>query len=121
MAHFLIDANLPKRLVFWRADACEFLPDSQWPDHLVWRYAREHDLIVVTKDRDFERLAWQDGPPVVILLCVGPASRRVLWHLLERWWPAARDASRQPGCRLVKIYPDCIEVLTAADMRRQHG
>ena len=83
--------------------------------------ARARDLIVVIKDRGFERLAWQDGPPVVILLCVGPASRRVLWHLLERWWPAARDASRQPGCRLVKIYPDCIEVLTAADMRRQHG
>lgn len=111
MADFLIDANLPKRFKFWQADACWFLPDAKWPDHIIWRYARENGLIIVTKDHDFERLALTTGPPIVIRLCVGPASRQVLWKILERWWPVARDASRQPGCRLVRIYPDCIEVV----------
>ena len=75
MPGFLIDANLPKRLRFWRDDECGFLPDDEWHDSLVWRYAREHQLTIVTKDGAFEKLALTVGPPVVILLCVGPASR----------------------------------------------
>jgi len=69
MPGFLIDANLPKWLRFWRDDECVFLPDDEWHDSLVWRYAREHQLTIVTKDGDFERLALASGPPVVILLC----------------------------------------------------
>lgn len=111
MNKFLIDANLPKRLRFWRSEACEFLPDDQWPDHVIWRYAQKNNFIIVTKDADFEKLALAGGPPVVIRLCVGPASRKVLWQLLEQWWPAAREASQQPGCRLVRIFSDCIEVV----------
>ena len=116
MAEFLIDANLPKRLVFWRHDACQMLPDAQWSDYTIWRYARQHKLTIATKDADFERLARAEGPPVVILLCVGRASRREIWGLLQKWRPIARDASRQPGCRLVKIYPEWVQVLHASDM-----
>jgi len=111
MPGFLIDANLPKRLRFWRDDECVFLPDDEWHDSLVWRYAREHQLTIVTKDGDFERLALASGPPVVILLCVGPASRQELWGILQHWWPTAREASQQIGCRLVRIFPDCVEVV----------
>jgi predicted nuclease of predicted toxin-antitoxin system len=111
MNKFLIDANLPKRLRFWRDDECVLLPDDEWHDSLVWRYAREHKLTIVTKDEDFERLALASGPPVVILLCVGPSSRQELWGILQQWWPTAREASQQPGCRLVRIFPDCVEVV----------
>ncbi len=104
MSEFLIDANLPKRLRFWHDDACEFLPD-----HTIWRYARERKLTIVTKDHDFEQLALAEGSPTVILLCAGPMSRRELWQLLEKWWLLACEASRQPGCRLVRIYPGFIE------------
>ena len=113
-AEFLVDANLPKRFRFWQQDPCEMLPDSQWPDHLIWQYARQRKQTIVTKDNDFERLALSQGPPVVIRLCVGPASRKELWGILERWWPVARDASRQPSCRLVRIYPDWVEVVEAS-------
>lgn len=111
MNKFLIDANLPRRLKFWRNDPCQFVPDPQWPDHIIWRYAKEHNLIIVTKDADFEKLALAGGPPIVIRLCAGPASRKELWQLLEQWWAAAREASQQPGCWLVRIFPDCIEVV----------
>ena len=111
MAEFLIDANLPKKLIFWRESACEMLPDSQWHDSVIWRYARQHRLTIVTRDADFERLALLEGPPIVILLCVGPASRRVIWEILERWWPTAQAASRLPGCQLVRIYPDWVETV----------
>jgi len=111
MSKFLIDANLPHRLRFWQEDDCEFVPDPQWPDHLVWQYAKDNQLIIVTKDADFERLALTVGPPVVIHLRAGQRSRRELWELLAQWWPTARDASQQPGCRLVRIFPDCVEVV----------
>ncbi len=111
--NFLIDANLPKRFRFWRDSPCEFLPDDEWPDHVIWRYAREHGLIIVTKDGDFEKLALAEGPPVVIKLCVGDASRREIWEILARWWLAASQASQQPGCRLVRIYPDYLEIETS--------
>jgi predicted nuclease of predicted toxin-antitoxin system len=111
MPDFLIDANLPKRLRFWRDDACIFLPNDEWHDSIVWRYARENNLIIVTKDGDFEKLALASGPPVVILVCVGSASRQEMWSILQQWWPIARDASQQPGCRLVRIFPDCVEVV----------
>ena len=97
MSEFLIDANLPKRLRFWRDTACEFLPDRHWPDHVIWRYARERELTVVTKGRDFERFALAASPPKVILLCAGSMSRRELWQLLEKWWPLACEASRVAG------------------------
>lgn len=112
MAEFLIDANLPQKLVFWRDDLCELLPDRQWHDSIIWRYARQQQLTIVTRDADFERLALLEAPPVVILLCLGAAKRRDIWQVLEQWWPTAQVASRQHGCRLVRIYPGWIETVT---------
>ena len=97
MRKFLIDANLPRRLKFWHEDNCEFVPDAQWPDHLIWQYAKERQLIIVTKDADFEKLALAMGPPVVIHLRAGSRSRKELWQLLAQWWPTAREASQAAG------------------------
>jgi predicted nuclease of predicted toxin-antitoxin system len=111
MVEFLIDANLPKRMAFWHDGSCEIVPDTQWHDSHIWRYARQHGPTVVTRDADFERLALLEGPPVVILLCVGMANRREIWQILNQWWTTAQAASRQPGCRMVRVYPDWIEVV----------
>ncbi len=98
MNKFLIDANLPKLLRFWHDDACVFLPDDEWHDSRVWRYARENNLTIVTKDGDFEKLALAGSPPVVVLLCVGPASRQELWGHLAA--VVAHRPLGQPAARL---------------------
>jgi predicted nuclease of predicted toxin-antitoxin system len=67
MSKFLIDANRPRRLKFWQEDECEFVPDPQWPDHLVWQYAKDNQLIIVTKDTDVEKLALTVGSPIIYL------------------------------------------------------
>ena len=113
MAEFLIDANLPKRFAFWHNSSCELLTDPQLHDSVIWRYARRHQLTIVTRDADFERLALLEGPPVVILLCLGMANRREIWQILERWRASAQAASRQPGCQLVRVYPDWMETVPA--------
>lgn len=32
-------------------------------DAEIWSYAREHDLVIVSKDSDFRQLAFLHGPP----------------------------------------------------------
>jgi predicted nuclease of predicted toxin-antitoxin system len=32
-------------------------------DLTLWEYARQHDLVIVTKDEDFHRLSVMHGPP----------------------------------------------------------
>lgn len=44
-------------------------------DRNVWQYARDHDFVLVSKDSDFNDLAFIHGPPPkVIWLRVGNAS-----------------------------------------------
>ena len=44
-------------------------------DEEIWRYAGEHDFIVISKDSDFRQLAFLHGPPPkVVWLRVGNAS-----------------------------------------------
>jgi predicted nuclease of predicted toxin-antitoxin system len=52
---FLIDVNLPKHFGFFNSDDFEFVIDinGKWPDKDIWEYARQSQLVIVTKDSDF--------------------------------------------------------------------
>lgn len=44
-------------------------------DEAIWRHARQHDLVVVSKDEDFHRLSILHGPPPkVVWLRLGDCS-----------------------------------------------
>ncbi len=74
----LFDQNLSPRLVARLAD---LFPDSShvfWAgldrasDQIVWNFARDNDLTLVTKDVDFSELSTLHGfPPKVIWLRLG--------------------------------------------------
>ena len=55
MPRFLIDANLPYRFSLWHGKDYLHVYDlgDDKPDAAVWQYAKEHDLIIVSKDADF--------------------------------------------------------------------
>ncbi len=106
---YLIDANLPHRFAFWNTPDYEPVPDPTWSDKQVWAYAAEHNLIIVTKDVDYEVLVAGQAPPHVIRLCIGNMRRRDLWAFLERVWPAVLEASQQPGVRLTRVFATHIE------------
>ena len=86
---FLFDQNLSRHLVDHLRDA---VPGSvhvtslgleQATDREVWEYARDHDLIVVSKDSDFRQLAFLHGaPPKVVWLRVGNASTPTIVEVL---------------------------------------
>ncbi len=78
---FIFDENLPPRLVQSLADV---FPGSQHvrdvglksaSDELIWNYAKEHSLAIVSKDGDFfDRAILLGHPPKVVWLSLGNAS-----------------------------------------------
>ena len=51
----------------------------------VWRYARDHDCVIVTKDADFRDLSLLHGfPPRVVWLRIGNCSTLEIEQLLRR-------------------------------------
>lgn len=54
-------------------------------DSVVWRYAREHGLTIVSKDSDFHQLSFIYGhPPKVVWLRVGNGPTAAVAALLRK-------------------------------------
>lgn len=110
MARFLIDANLPSRLVLWDSPDFELVANhgDDWPDSKVWDYARQHQLTIVTKDADFsERIMLSNPSPRVVLLKVGSLRLAELRAFLLKVWPQIDQLSSQYKLLIVKV--DTIE------------
>jgi len=86
----LYDENLPPRLVPRLADiypASVHVRDvglKNVPDELVWQYAQENGLVIVSKDSDFHHRSLLFGfPPKVIWLRRGNCSVRDIEAMLR--------------------------------------
>ncbi len=87
----LLDENLSRDLVARLAD--EFPQSShvvaagleRSNDFDIWQFARSGGYTILSKDNDFNQLAFLHGsPPKVIWLRVGNCSTAVIEHLLRR-------------------------------------
>lgn len=90
MPCFLIDANLPYRFELWRGADFQHVFDlnDEWTDAEIWRYAHEHDLVIVTKDTDFsDWIILAEPPPRVIHFRVGNMKMRDFHAFTRRIWP----------------------------------
>ncbi len=53
-------------------------------DPLIWRYALEHNLAIVSKDEDFHHLSFLRGaPPKVVGIHLGNSSTKLIAQLLR--------------------------------------
>ena len=90
MNGFLFDENLPARLRFTPGlplTAVSELGPSP-TDTQVWDFARQRELVIVTKDADFsERIILHTPPPWVVHLRFGNLRRTEFHILLARVWP----------------------------------
>jgi predicted nuclease of predicted toxin-antitoxin system len=119
---FLIDAQLPPRLVGWlvarghEARHVVDLPDGlRLPDAEIWRLAAAEEAVVVSKDKDFLDLAAVRGaPPVVLLLGVGNASTQTLLGLLDDAWPVLSAELGRDDAGVVMLERDRVAVLRRA-------
>ena len=87
---FLIDAQLPPALASLLnehghlAEHVNDIGPSDAPDRDVWRYAQDHDAVIVTKDEDFANMvAVGANTPVVVWVRVGNTRRGVLLAWFE--------------------------------------
>ena len=112
MKGFLLDQNLPARLAFVPSlpfvHATALGPNPT--DTEIWLYAREHDLVIVTKDADFSgRMILAEPPPRVVHLKFGNLRRAAFHQRLAAVWPQIERLL--PTHKLVNVYSDRIEAV----------
>lgn len=112
MAQFLIDANLPYHFALWQGP--DYLHvrdlDEQWTDRQIWDFARDRDLVIVSKDADFSDLAaFSPPPPRVVHVCFGNVRLREFHDILSRHWPWIRDNIGR--FRMLRVHRDRVEAI----------
>ncbi len=106
---FLVDAQLPPALAQWLREArheAQHVEDvnlREAEETPIWRYALEHQAILITKDEDFiERVQQTDHTPVIVWLRLGNASNQALQKWFVPQLPQIIEWIKQ-GARVLEI------------------
>ena len=106
---FLVDNQLPialARFLAGRGTECHHVLDlgfGQASDREIWRYAAEHQMVVISKDEDFFRLAEQPGAAVqLVWVRLGNCRTSQLLSAIEGAWPRIQ-AHLESGDPVVEI------------------
>jgi len=110
---YLLDENLPANLGFEPSLPVVHsrdLGDSQ-SDAELWDYAKENDLVVVTKDADFsDRILISEPPPKVVHLRFGNMRLKDFKEHLQKVWSDVEAALEVN--KLVNVYLEHLEEVT---------
>lgn len=106
---FLVDNQLPgalARALSARGEDCRHVLDvgvAQATDPEIWRYADENDLVLISKDDDFVRLATQPAARArLIWVRIGNCRNADLLTRIDWVWNQVRTAL-DAGDRIVEI------------------
>jgi predicted nuclease of predicted toxin-antitoxin system len=109
----LLDENLSPRLIVAIDDLypgsrhvkeCEL---GSLPDDDVWRYAKDNDFAIVSKDSDFaERSALRGSPPKVIWLRIGNCTTTRAGFLLRDAFPRIQAflSAKEESCLVLTLH-----------------
>jgi predicted nuclease of predicted toxin-antitoxin system len=91
---FLLDENISRKIIpLIQNESMEFchvlsISTGMTPpisDHGIWKFARENNHHIITKDEDFIKLSMIFGPPPkVILLSIGNLKNKDLAEVIKR-------------------------------------
>jgi predicted nuclease of predicted toxin-antitoxin system len=112
MKGFLLDENVPARLHF--SPSLPVLSVSNVginpSDSQVWEFARQRELVIVSKDADFsQRIITNSPPPWVVHLRFGNLRKKEFHALLARVWPRVETLLKSH--KLVNVYSDRLEAI----------
>lgn len=110
MKGFLFDENIPTPLRFIPSLPVVHatLLGRSPSDRVLWTFATQNDLAIVSKDTDFaDRIMHSVPPPWVIHLRFGNLRRAAFDALLATAWP--RVESLLPAHKLIRVFADRIE------------
>lgn len=109
MIEFLVDVNLPYKFVLWHDVRFRHVReiDDTWGDTQIWRYTREKNLTIITKDIDFyNRIIASEPPPKIIHLKMGNMKLAAFREFMLLNWDAIEQLNRTH--KLVDVYLDKI-------------
>jgi predicted nuclease of predicted toxin-antitoxin system len=110
MNGFLFDENLPTKIQFTPSLPIihvSILGNSP-SDTQIWQYAKEKQLVIVTKDSDFsDRLMVDSFPPKIVHLRFGNMRKGEFHSFLARVW--AEIEMLVIDHKLINVYSDQIE------------
>ena len=112
MKKYLIDVNLPRYFSLWSDDEFEHVVNinDQMKDSEIWEYAKQHNLVIVTKDADFsDRILLAEPPPRIIHIRTGNMKIREFHQVISQLWEQSCMLSDRH--KLVQVYNDRIEGL----------
>jgi predicted nuclease of predicted toxin-antitoxin system len=113
MNGFLFDENLPTKIQFTPSLPVihvSILGDSP-SDSLIWQYAKERELVIVTKDADFsDRLMLDLSPPKVVHLRFGNMRKKEFHVFLANVWTEIESLVMTH--KLINVYLDRIEAFS---------
>jgi len=110
MNGFFLDENLPSHIRF--TPTLPIIPasavGSSPTDTRIWEFARERELVIVSKDADFsERIILSKPPPWVVHIRFGNLRSKEFHALLARVWPQVEALLKSH--KLVNVYSDRVE------------
>jgi predicted nuclease of predicted toxin-antitoxin system len=112
MPKYLIDVNLPYYFSLW--NNADFVHqrdiDDQASDDEVWNYAKQNNLTIISKDKDFSLMLLSYGPPPkVIHIKFGNVKMKTFFELLSGCWKDVEALIASNN--LVNIYKTKIEAI----------
>ncbi len=113
MTRYLIDENLPYYFSLWNSKMFVHVNDlpSIKTDNEIWEYAKENDLIIVTKDSDFSnKIMYKSPPPKVIHIRYGNVRIQKFHEILVRNWGEIENEIKSH--KLVNVFIDRIESIS---------
>lgn len=110
MPRYLVDVNLPRWFSQW--NSADYLHqhdiDASQHDTLIWDYAREQELTIITKDSDFSsRILLSNPPPKVIHVRLGNMAMRTFHAAIAKCWPEVLAMNETH--KLVIVHADRME------------
>lgn len=112
MAKYLIDVNLPYYFGLWNNSDFIYVKDidDTLSDELIWNFALENKLIILTKDADFSiKLLYKGSPPKVVHFKIGNMRIKDFHNLIAKVWIDVEFFLIENS--LINIYIDRIEAI----------
>ena len=112
MKGVILDENLPGNLSLHTSLPIQHTSalGKSPSDSLIWQHAREHDLVIVTKDADFsDRMILSSPPPRVVHLRIGNMRIRDLREFVASAWPQVEALLHNH--KLLNVDHDSIDVV----------
>lgn len=109
---FLIDENLPFDISVWKTPDFVHSKDlgKSCNDGFLWNYAKENNLIILTKDSDFSnRIIVSQPPPKVVHYRIGNMRSAALAEFIAKTWPQVLTLLETN--KLVNVYFDSLEAI----------